>query len=548
MTQVAPRAVELLGEIGFGGFQVWVIISIMGVMMADGAEVTVISALGNAVQKEYKITDMQKGLMISVVFAGAAVGGLFGGILGDACGRKPTLLVTAWLTVLTTVLSSFATGLVWPFIWRAAMGTSFGAAMVLAVVMVTEWSPPTHRNRMLVVGQIGFSVGKLYACGILWWIMPELKEEYTGDWRNIMLWTAAPIIVLFPIMYSKLYETPIFLLSKGREEEALENLKICAKANKRGEEEVDFATDFVESRSSTDPVLPPSEDENPEVHFNAWQKIKEALSMEYLCIVLSGAYLCFVANFLFYGVSYLLPQVLSTLNLHNAVAVLFFILCFEILGDFISYYMGENKDWSYRGCIMVLLACCSFSVLLMTLLTHGSLDAIALIGSCACTAFAAAYFCTLYVFLAEIFPSSIRGTAFSMCVSGGRLGSIIAPIAFEAMRGLDPFRFAAPDKRGDAVYVFLLVIYFLVVVGIMLTYNMPYELKCEPLHVFTGKSSREFRKRKKLQYGAVDQGVLLDISQQNQPRSDSSESSEDHRGAQIVKRLLGNSGHNVQNL
>ncbi|XP_014286623.1 facilitated trehalose transporter Tret1 isoform X5 [Halyomorpha halys] len=158
---------------------------------------------------EVPMTEHEVSWMVSIVAIGAGFASIPCGMLADIFGRKTILLGTgitsalSWLLIMVT-RSKWAL-----FVAQILGGIVLGGAPSVAPIYISEISPPHIRGA--IVGQLNtmFFVGQLlvYAVG------PQLS--YTNYIR-----ACASVPVLFFIFFGFAPESPYYLLSKGREEEA----------------------------------------------------------------------------------------------------------------------------------------------------------------------------------------------------------------------------------------------------------------------------------------------------------------------------------------
>lgn len=148
------------------------------------------------------------------VGAGILLGVYLMSWVADRYGRRPAIL-------LATLLGGFC---IWPF----AYVTNFWGLVALSVlstlgvggivathaVYLSEMTPPTARNKVLLASQ---GVTALVAVGINmlgFWLVPK-------QWQ-LFLWVSAiiEIVVLLPLLFWLLPESPRWLEARGRHEEA----------------------------------------------------------------------------------------------------------------------------------------------------------------------------------------------------------------------------------------------------------------------------------------------------------------------------------------
>lgn len=79
---------EALSRLGFGRFQVLLLVFLGTGWVAEAMEVMLLSFVGPSVKAEWGVTGWEEGLITSVVFAGMLLGALVGGLTSDRYGRR----------------------------------------------------------------------------------------------------------------------------------------------------------------------------------------------------------------------------------------------------------------------------------------------------------------------------------------------------------------------------------------------------------------------------------------------------------------------------
>ena len=181
-----------------------------------GFDTGVISGAIPFLQDYFVLTDSQVESITALGLIGAVVGALFTGRITDYLGRKKVILASAFV---------FATGAVWTglaptvnqlMISRFYLGLAIGVSSFAVPLYISEIAPTKIRGTLVSMFQLLITVGILAA---------YLSDNAFADNNNLecwrpMLWVGViPAAVLFVGMFF-LPETPRWLMSKGREEEA----------------------------------------------------------------------------------------------------------------------------------------------------------------------------------------------------------------------------------------------------------------------------------------------------------------------------------------
>ncbi|MER6723124.1 MFS transporter [Streptomyces halstedii] len=150
----------------------------------------------------------------STSFVGMFVGAVVAGGLADRMGRKRTLTVTTlWFTVW-----SFTCVFAWDIwslgVFRVLTSAGLSAMTVVAVVYISEQFPSAKRGKYqayaIVIGICGTPATNLIASAVV--------PMTDWSWRLVYLWGS--LGVLFLLFVRKLEESPQWLESRGRHEEA----------------------------------------------------------------------------------------------------------------------------------------------------------------------------------------------------------------------------------------------------------------------------------------------------------------------------------------
>ncbi|RFU38893.1 MFS transporter [Actinomadura logoneensis] len=143
---------------------------------------------------------------------GTAVGSFLWGWLGDRIGRRAAILFAGVLFVTTATCGAMPS-----FGWNLAMcflmGAGAGGMLPITFSLLAETIPGRHRGWVMVL--IGGTLALAYV--VTSWLSAELVPTYS--WRILWL-VGMPTGVTLILLNHWIPESPRFLLSHGREEEA----------------------------------------------------------------------------------------------------------------------------------------------------------------------------------------------------------------------------------------------------------------------------------------------------------------------------------------
>jgi MFS transporter, putative metabolite:H+ symporter len=157
------------------------------------------------------------GWITASALAGSLVGSVVFGRLADRIGRR-RIFVSAilWYAAFTAV-TAFAWGPWSVSAFRFLAGIGLGALLVVDPSMLSEYLPPQNRGRFLVFLDFFWPVGLLLATGLSWVFLDQVGGDW--GWRYLFLAASFPAFLAFFARLS-LPESPYWLARNGRTEEA----------------------------------------------------------------------------------------------------------------------------------------------------------------------------------------------------------------------------------------------------------------------------------------------------------------------------------------
>lgn len=161
-----------------------------------------------------EVTPAVAGALGSYALIGVLVGALLAGSVADVIGRRKVMLTAyAWFSVgmaLTALATTTATfGLL-----RFVTGIGVGALVATTGALVAEFAPAGRKNLANAITYSGVPMGSLLAA-----LTAIVLLDVIG-WRGMFWIGALPLVTLLPLAYLKMPESPAWLASRGRVEEA----------------------------------------------------------------------------------------------------------------------------------------------------------------------------------------------------------------------------------------------------------------------------------------------------------------------------------------
>ncbi|MFE1272751.1 MFS transporter [Streptomyces sp. NPDC058758] len=137
----------------------------------------------------------QTGLLTTVTLVVSAVGGALAGVLADRVGRVRALMITVITYALFTVLCGFAPNYETLLVFRALQGLGFGGEWAVGAILVAEYASARHRGRTLGAVQSAWAAG--WALAVIVYTLVFQFFDADLAWR-ILFWTGAlPALLVF---------------------------------------------------------------------------------------------------------------------------------------------------------------------------------------------------------------------------------------------------------------------------------------------------------------------------------------------------------------
>lgn len=361
----------------FDGYDLVVYGTILPTLMADPGQLGHISA-------------EQGGALGSYALVGVMVGALVTGAFGDRVGRRKMMLLhIVWFSV-GMAAAALSTNLAMFGALRFFTGIGVGGLVATAGAIVAEFAPAGKRNLYNAIVYSGVPAG-----GVLASLLAIVLRDAIG-WRGLFLIGALPLVILLPLALVKLPESPQWLTSRGRLDDAA---AVCYK----------FGI----------PMPAPSAPTVEKAGFAALATRRYAWGTTLLGLM------SFSGLLLTYGLNTWLPKIMADAG-YNAKGSLAFLLVLNggaIIGGLLASRVADG-----RGPQPVVVTTFGLAALALVLLTFGfplpvllASVAIAGVGTIGTQVL-------VYGFVSNYYETRARAAGVAWCAGFGRLGGIVGPI------------------------------------------------------------------------------------------------------------------------
>jgi MFS transporter, AAHS family, benzoate transport protein len=197
---------------------VWVVTLATVGLIFDGYDLvvygTVVSTFLRDPTQIGEVTPAVAGALGSYALVGVLVGALLAGTVGDIIGRRKVMLAAyAWFSIGMGVTAMMTTTTGFGLL-RFITGLGVGALVATTGAMVAEYAPAGKKNLANAITYSGVPLGSLLAA-----FLAILLLDAIG-WEGMFWIGALPLVTLLPLAFFKMPESPSWLASRGRMDEA----------------------------------------------------------------------------------------------------------------------------------------------------------------------------------------------------------------------------------------------------------------------------------------------------------------------------------------
>ena len=388
--------------VGGGSGARWVASLCWVAVALDGFDLVVLGAVTPALleYEPWGLTPPQVGAITSYGLVGMMIGALGIGTLTDVIGRRKAILISVVVFSVFTGLCALAPS---PAIFgalRFLAGLGLGGLIPTAAALVSEYAHLRRGSSSITFMMTGYHVGGVLTALLAIPILPSL------GWRAMFVIGALPALVLVPLMFRNLQESPSFLVARGRRAEAEE----------------------LAARHGI--ILQPEEVRGVRAEESAAEggrfgTLKTLFSGGYLFGTLAFSVASFMGLLLVYGLNQWLPTIMRDAGyaLGAALAFLLVLNVGAVVGLLVAGPVADGygskvacAGWFALAAVFLFL----LSVQMPLVLTYLAVFATGV------WVFSAQVL--LYAYVSKHYPTSGRGTALGWAAGIGRIGAICGPL------------------------------------------------------------------------------------------------------------------------
>ncbi|XP_037515318.1 solute carrier family 22 member 6 [Rhipicephalus sanguineus] len=334
-----------------------------------------------------------------VFMSGALIVVPFMGYLADTEGRKPVILISSFVLMMSAIASCFAEAypiyLVLIFVNSACAST----VHIVTVILLFEVSPVQYRT--FYTG-LGSSLGVVFV-ELLFIVVTAVRI----GWFPLQLLVMAPTLLLLSATFT-VYESPMWLLTMSRLKEAEEVIYIAAKANGVSRISTKQALDRIkfEMNKAIVPYAPVA----PNALLLPGSLRGRAAAVFVITFIVMLAYYSLTWSHRLGGGSNLVVRVIYVVAL---------------VPTYMAMYAALNTLGRLQLMLLLFAILGGFSGL-YGIATYAEPGEVAYALAIAAKLVASAAIPTNYLYMAELFPSSVRSAVMCGAYTCGRVGAVFA--------------------------------------------------------------------------------------------------------------------------
>ncbi|OAL47177.1 MFS general substrate transporter [Pyrenochaeta sp. DS3sAY3a] len=461
--KVINRALQ---DMGMGRYQ-WELFALCGGgWMADNLWLQGVALTLPQLSAEFGVSETEVRYTTLSLFLGLCIGASFWGTASDVIGRRLAFNFTLFLAGAFGLASGGGPNWIGTCALYACIGLGVGGNLPVDGALFLEFLPQTSGN-LLTLLSVFWPVGNLIASLLAWAFIPKFscapgtpctKADNMG-WRYLILTLGAITFAMFICRFFlfHLYESPKFLLSRGRQAEAVATVYGIAAYNKTHT----WLTEDILNKIGGDPDVT---GEDTKLSFleiitrsvSRFSLRRFAALFQDKKIALTTALLWFQWTTI--GMAYplfnaFLPQYLAnsggevendTSTVYRNYAITAIV---GVPGSIIAWYSVDVKYIGRKGTMAIGTIVTGVFVFLFTTSKDSDFQ---LAFTCLEAFFQNIAYGVLYAYTPEVLPAPIRGTGTGMCSFLNRVAGLCAPIVAIQAGGSNP---KAPIYASGGLFI-----------------------------------------------------------------------------------------------
>ncbi|WP_026366351.1 D-xylose transporter XylE [Salinicoccus albus] len=366
------------------------------------------------------------GLTVSSALIGCIIGGLISGFFSNNLGRKKSLLLAACLFLISALGSAYPEFLFFEFnepsiellimfnFYRVIGGIGVGIASATSPTYIGEIAPQGIRGTLVAWYQFAVIFGQLVVYFVNWGIASGQTTAWVNEvgWRLMFASEVIPALLFFGLLFY-VPETPRYLASKNKEDQAL---NILSKVNGSREKAKEILNDIRESLNS--------------------KKSTGKIFSFGKTVIIVGVMLSIFQQFVGINVAlYYAPRIFESMGAGENASMLQTVIMGVVNVAFTIIAIRTVDRWGRKPLLLIGSIGMAFGMFGVALLAANNVFGIGtLIFIIIYTAsFMMSWGPICWVLLSEIFPNKVRGQAMAIAVAAQWAANFLISSTYPAM-------------------------------------------------------------------------------------------------------------------
>ncbi|MBK8944686.1 MAG: sugar porter family MFS transporter [Ignavibacteriae bacterium] len=191
-----------------------------------GFDTAVISGTIGFVKNQFMLDSLSEGWFVSIALLGCIFGVIIAGYLSDKFGRKLVLILSAILFSISAIGCAISENYTELIIYRLVGGIGIGVASIISPMYISEISIPTMRGKLITLYQLAITIGILTAYVSNYFILENSSTSFLEEgtflnwilnkeiWRGMFGVEALPALIFLALLFI-VPESPRYLLMKN---------------------------------------------------------------------------------------------------------------------------------------------------------------------------------------------------------------------------------------------------------------------------------------------------------------------------------------------
>lgn len=422
---------QLLEKIGFGSYHLKRFLTAGLVALMDGAVIMTFSMTVVMVKREWDYSDEMQSLIASIVFMSVVAGAYMSGPIADKFGRKIPMYSSLLFIIMLNLVSALSPSVLFYALTRGMLSFACGFYSPIGFTYVLEIMPPSMRGKVVTMGNAMLFLGQLFICFVGLLTLSSLDQ---GNWRLLTVWSTLPAIVSLILSFFFLDESPRYLLSKRRFNEAIDLLNLSASEawksdiKSLNEEHKANLRNWMEAQTNNEKIR-----EEPKVSLLFDRRFRM------ITIILWSSW--FVHSFIYYGIALFFPYMLSKITAleashadfesssslssqENNLGSLTLSVSLESFSVIIAFFVIDRKILGRKRAMIIFYSLVCF-ISLIAFLDRSRINFILWTTIIKIIL----NVCSFYNYLVtlEVYPTRYRATGVGAATAIGKAGTIIMP-------------------------------------------------------------------------------------------------------------------------